>query len=110
MQQIWDEAWDNVAVLATLVLALALLVWGLVVLSLVFFLISGVVAVYRYKKWLKDAERQYQQVEDEVGAGYESDDVLQAMFGAGVLTDDGFDSPYDWLQGTIFGTNLEETP
>ena len=96
---------------------LAMLVWGLIILitisvivGVIWFTISSIVATHRYKQYLKQAEIDYQQIEEELGAGHEADEVLEAIFGAGVITEDGFDNPFDWLNETVFGVNLEETP
>ncbi len=104
-----SNEWDWLAYLAALAIGLALIVWGLILIGLIWFLVSGCVAVYRHKKYLKEAGLDYRQVEDEVGAGLEADEVLQALWGAGVVTNDGYDNAFDWLSGTVFGVNLEET-
>ena len=102
--------WDWLAYLAALAIGIALIMVISIIVGIIWLTISAIVATHRYKQYLKQAEIDYQQIEDELGAGLEADEVLEAMFGAGVLTDEGFDNPFDWLNATAFGINLEEAP
>lgn len=96
-----NDELDNLAVALMLIaVAIFLLIIGYILLSMIAF----VVAVYRYRKYLKEGEKTYQEVAREVGADYLPDDVLRALYGVGInLSEDGWRDPVDWLAGTPMG-------
>jgi hypothetical protein len=105
---LWDEAWNTVAILALLAIGVGLLLIGFALVALVFWLIAGVVASARYKRWLEQAGQEYDQVETELGVNNAADDVIAATWGAGMeLRDEGWNSPLDFLDETVFGLRVD---
>jgi hypothetical protein len=96
---------DDLAVsLMMFALAIYLLIAAYVVLSMIAF----VIAVYKYHKYRLEASKTYDEIATEVGANYLADDVLRTLYGLGIeLADEGWDSPVDWLEGTLMGTGME---
>ena len=102
---------DWIAYLAALAIGIALIIWGLIIIGILWFTVSSVIAAHRYKKYLAEAVEEYQAVEDEVAPEMDVDEVFSAAFGVGIdLSENGYDSGFDWLNGTVFGVELEETP
>jgi hypothetical protein len=97
-----DDSLDN---LAAAILFLAVTILFLALTWIVASAAAFVIAVYQYRKYRLEAEKTYQEIADEVGASYMSDEVLQALYGLGIkLADEGWDNPIDWLEGTVMGT------
>lgn len=104
---------DELAAILTLIALILVIMVVMVVTYVVVYvatsMIAFVVAVYRYHKYKREAARTYQEIADEVGASYLPDDVLRALYGAGVrLADDGWRNPIDWLAGAPMGVEVAD--
>src|SRR2546430_1135748 len=98
-----NDGTDALAYLAVVVIGFALIVWGLIIIGLLWFSISAVVAAYRYKKYLREANEEFEQVMSETGADLPVDEILRATYGAGIeLPENGFDY-FDWFEATVIG-------
>jgi|SRR5579859_3762361 len=108
MQRIFDNAADEVGAIFFIAACIAVVVaFGLIAL-LIWMLISGVVVMVRYRIAYAQAGQLYDEIQDEVGASYEADNVIHAVFGAGLeLPKDGYRNTVDWLENTIFGVKVD---
>jgi hypothetical protein len=97
-----DSMDDLIAFLALVAIVLTLLLAYYVVSAMLAFLIAS----YRYHKYQQAAQKSYQEIADEVGANFLPDDVLRALYGAGVklAEEDGFDN---WIDAIYMGTEVE---
>ena len=70
--------------------------------------ILAVIATIRYEMLVQDGREAYDRIELEEGVTIPVDDVLRALFGAGIeLPEDGFKEPIDWLAGALLGVEEE---
>ncbi len=71
--------------------------------------VLAVIATIRYEMLIQDGRDAYDRIEMEEGVAIPVDDVLRALFGAGIeLPEDGFKEPIDWLAGALLGVEEEQ--
>jgi hypothetical protein len=98
------------------IVALAVLVFGLVLLvavgtlaAIVWYMFSLVIAYIRYRMYLAEAGATFDDVASRLGVDYPVDELMKATWGAGIeLPDEGFENPVDWMVGTPVGIERED--
>jgi hypothetical protein len=88
---------------------LALCIFLILVVTPLVLVVLAIVASIRYEQLVKSGQEVYDRIEMEQGVDLPIDDVLRALFGAGVeLPQDGFEEPIDWFTATLFGVEEEQ--
>jgi hypothetical protein len=101
---------DDLDAVGMLLIGLALLIIAGAVAALVWYAVTGIVIVVRYYLYSKKAEERYQQLEADVGIGYDTDDVFRSVFGESADFSEGdIDNPVDWFSETVIGRKFDET-
>src|SRR5438552_3857642 len=102
------SATDEAEAVIVLILGIAVfLIFGLVAL-LLYFAITGVIVLVQYRVFYAEAEREYDQIVDELTAGIDTDTAFHAVFGDGAippLREDG--NSVDWFEETILGEKMD---
>src|SRR5947209_7406048 len=95
---------DDLDSLGMLLIGLALLIFVGVIAALVWYAITAIVIIVRYHIYAQRLKERYQQVEADLGNGYDTNDVFRRIFGEGIdLTGEGIDNPVDWFAETVIG-------
>ncbi len=99
-----DKSVDEAAALVTLILAIAVLGVVLGIAFLIYLAITGVIAIVSFNIYYKIAEREAQELDDELTGGLSTDNILRSVFGPDIeLPTDGPENTIDWFEYTVLG-------
>ncbi|HJS82765.1 MAG TPA: hypothetical protein VJ742_08020 [Nitrososphaera sp.] len=100
---------DALMLIAVIVIGIALILWASIIIGILWFVVSGIVAAHRYQKYFNEANALYDQAELATGAGLDADDVFRSVFGSDIgFSDNGHETPLDWVEGTVFGVTKQK--
>jgi len=100
---------DALMLIAVIVVGIALILWASIIIGILWFVVSGIIAAQRYQKYVKEANAVFDQEELETGAGLDADDIFRSVFGSEInSSENGYETPLDWVDGTIFGVGNQE--
>ena len=91
-----------------LIFAILALLLILLVAGAIWFLIASCIAAWRYRKYLKKAEADFEQTAREHGLNIPGSEVIETVHSVGIHPETGYESVGDWAAGTLFGVEEYE--
>lgn len=100
MDRALDDGWDQIA----FVVAIGFLLLGILIIAVIWFVISAIVAYARYQRYKAQAEAEFEQEAAALGLDIPTKEVLEAFWGAGIEVPAGAQRNMGQVIGaTLFG-------
>ena len=98
---------DAIVGIGLSLIGIALIIYGVIIFVIVWAIISAIIGYLQYKKYLKEAEEEFDEIAQEIGIDLPIDEILETVMGVEVPDAPGFETVADWMAGTPLGVTEE---